>query len=69
MTIEVTRGDSGLLVSGNGSSPRPLVWIEDRTWYSGEMYLAFGPGDASEPVQQLGFNPAKGLMLVFERAR
>jgi CubicO group peptidase (beta-lactamase class C family) len=67
LTVEVTHGPQGLMVSGNGSPPRPLPWIEGRTFLFNNIYLTFGRPGETGPVRELGFNPAKGLMFVLER--
>ncbi|MGZ8376291.1 MAG: serine hydrolase domain-containing protein [Gemmatirosa sp.] len=67
LTVEVTHGPQGLMISGNGSPPRPLPWIEGRTFLFNNIYLTFGrPGDPG-PATELGFNPAKGLFFVLAR--
>jgi CubicO group peptidase (beta-lactamase class C family) len=67
MTVEVTQGDQGLMVSGNGSTPRPLVWIRDRTFFSGNIYVEFGPAEGRDPVTEVGISPAKGAFFVMPR--
>jgi hypothetical protein len=67
LTVDVTQGPQGLMVSGNGSPPRPLAWVEERTFVFNDIFLTFHrPGDAG-PATALGFNPAKGLYSVFKR--
>jgi CubicO group peptidase (beta-lactamase class C family) len=67
LTVAVTQGPQGLMVSGNGSTPRPTVWIDGNTFFLGEIYLTFGPKGPTGQATELGFNPAKGLFLVLTR--
>lgn len=67
MTLEVSRGAEGLLVSGNGSPPRPLLWLGGPRFFFNGIYLAFGAPDGAGVVRELGFNPAKGMFVVLRR--
>lgn len=66
LTITVSRGPDGLLVAANGSPPRPLAWVEGRTFRQGDTHLIFGGTDGQQ-AGELGFNPAKGVMLLLSR--
>lgn len=67
LAIEVTHGPDGLMFSGNGSPPRPMPWLEGRTFIVNNIYLTFGrPGEAG-PATEVGVNPAKGLFVVIKR--
>lgn len=67
LTVEVTQGAQGLLVSGNGSPPRPIAWIEGTTFRFNDILLTFRRPDATGPATELGFNPAKRLYFVLQR--
>jgi hypothetical protein len=67
LTVEVTQGPQGLMVSGNGSPPRPLPWIDGWTFLYDNIYLTSGRTGNSGPATELGFNPAKGLFFVLKR--
>ena len=41
MTIQVTQGAQGLMVSANGSPARPLSWVEGTTFRQGNSFLTF----------------------------
>jgi hypothetical protein len=61
LTVEITKGPQGLLVSGNGSPPRPLNWLGDRSFLFNNFHLTFRADG------NLGFNPAKGLYTILKR--
>ncbi|MGH7711060.1 MAG: hypothetical protein ACREOG_07230 [Gemmatimonadaceae bacterium] len=67
MTIEVTQGPQGVLVSANGSPPRPLIWLEGWTFRFNAIVLTFHRSGNSGPATEMGFNPAKGLYSIFKR--
>jgi hypothetical protein len=67
MTVDVTRDAEGLKISGNGSPPRPLDWIEGNTFHFGEIYVQFGERGADGTVREIGLNPAKGALFVLTR--
>lgn len=67
MTVEVTQGPEGLLVSGNGSAPRPLTWTGDWTFLFNGIRLTFHRAGSTGPATELGFNPAKRLYFVLRR--
>jgi hypothetical protein len=53
MTVEVTQGPQGLLVSANGSPARPLSWVEDWTFRQGNAFLTFRRTGNSGPAVDL----------------
>ncbi|MEO5826006.1 MAG: serine hydrolase domain-containing protein [Gemmatimonadales bacterium] len=65
--ITVTTGPDGPLVSGNGSPPRPLTWVEGWTFLFNDIYLTFHRDGITGPAGLLGFSPAKGVYGVFGR--
>jgi CubicO group peptidase (beta-lactamase class C family) len=67
VTVEVTHGPQGLMVSGNGSPPRPLIWLDGWTFRFNNIVLTFHRSGNSGPATELGFNPAKGLYSLFKR--
>lgn len=67
MTVDVTRDAEGLKISGNGSPPRPLDWIEGNTFHFGEIYVQFGARGTDGTVREIGLNPAKGALFVLTR--
>lgn len=67
LTIDVTHGAQGMMVSANGSPPRPLIWLEGWTFRLNGIVLTFHRSGDSGPATELGFNPAKGVYSVFKR--
>jgi CubicO group peptidase (beta-lactamase class C family) len=67
LTIEVTQGAQGPMVSANGSPPRPLIWLDGWTFRFNNIVLTFHRSGNSGPATELGFNPAKGLYSVLKR--
>jgi CubicO group peptidase (beta-lactamase class C family) len=67
LTVEVTQGAQGLLVSGNGSPPRPVAWVEGTTFLFNNIFLTFRRPNGTGPATELGFNPAKRLYFVLTR--
>jgi CubicO group peptidase (beta-lactamase class C family) len=67
LTIEVTQGPEGLMVSADGSPRRPLTWVEGWTFRAGGVHLTFRRSGESGPATELGFNPAKGLYVILPR--
>jgi CubicO group peptidase (beta-lactamase class C family) len=67
LTIDVTQGPQGLMVSANGSPPRPLAWIEGSTFRRDDVVLTFHRTGTAGPATELGFNPAKGFYSIFAR--
>lgn len=68
MTVVVTANpDGGIMVSGNGSTARPTVWLGGETFFLGENYMTFRKPEGSAVATELGFNPAKGLMFRLAR--
>lgn len=64
VTVVVTAGPTGgILVSGNGSPAQPARWLGGDTFFRSENYLTFGRRGADGKATELGFNPAKGLMV------
>jgi CubicO group peptidase (beta-lactamase class C family) len=66
MTIEVTQGPQGLLVSANGSPTRPLAWVEGLTFRQGNSFLTFR-GIAAAPAAELRFDGGPGAFYVLKR--
>jgi len=67
VTVEVTHGPQGLMVSANNSPPRPLIWLDGWTFRFQGIVLTFHRDGNSGPATELGFNPAKGLYFIFKR--
>jgi CubicO group peptidase (beta-lactamase class C family) len=67
LTISVTQGPQGPMVSAQGSPPRPLIWMQGWTFRFNNIVLTFHRSGNSGPATELGFNPAKGLYSVFRR--
>jgi CubicO group peptidase (beta-lactamase class C family) len=67
LTIEVTQGPQGPMVSANGSPPRPLIWLDEWTFRFQGIVLTFHRSGNAGPATELGFNPAKGLYSIFKR--
>jgi CubicO group peptidase (beta-lactamase class C family) len=67
LTIDVTQGPQGVMVSANGSPPRPLTWVEEWTFRRDNIVLTFHRPGNTGPATELGFNPAKGLYSIFKR--
>lgn len=67
LTIEVTQGPQGPMVSANGSPPRPLIWLDGWTFRFQGIVLTFHRSGDSGPATELGFNPAKGMYSIFQR--
>jgi CubicO group peptidase (beta-lactamase class C family) len=67
LTIEVTQGPQGLMVSADGSPRRPLTWVEGWAFRAGGVHLTFRRSAETGPATALGFNPAKGLYVMLER--
>lgn len=67
LTIDVTHGPQGLMVSGNGSPPRPLIWVEGSTFRRDNIVLTFHRPGNTGPATEIGFNPAKGFYAIFKR--
>ena len=55
------------MVSGNGSPPRPLAWVDGMTFRRDNIVLQFHRPNNAGPATELGFNPAKGLYSIFKR--
>jgi len=67
LTIEVTQGPQGPMVSANSSPPRPLIWLDGSTFRFQGIVLTFHHSGNSGPATELGFNPAKGMYSIFKR--
>jgi hypothetical protein len=67
LTIEVTQGPQGPMVSANGSPPRPLIWLDGWTFRFNNIVLPFHRSGNSGPATEMGFNPAKGMYSIFKR--
>jgi len=67
LTIEVTQGPQGPMVSANGSPPRPLIWLDGWTFRFQGIVLTFHRSGTAGPATELGFNPAKGFYSIFTR--
>jgi hypothetical protein len=67
MTIEVTQGAQGVMVSANGSPPRPLSWVEGLTFRQGNSYLTFRRGENGGAVTQLRFDGGPGSYFILKR--
>jgi CubicO group peptidase (beta-lactamase class C family) len=67
LTIVVTQGPQGPMVSANGSAPRALIWLDGWTFRFNNIVLTFHRADDSGAATELGFNPAKGLYAIFKR--
>ena len=67
MTVEVTQGAQGLMVSANGSPARPLNWLEDWTFRQGNAFLMFRRGGNSGPATELRFNGGPGAYYILKR--
>ncbi|HJU72308.1 MAG TPA: serine hydrolase domain-containing protein, partial [Gemmatimonadaceae bacterium] len=67
LTIEVTHGPQGPMVSANNSPPRPLIWLDGWTFRFQGIVLTFHRSGNSGPATELGFNPAKGLYSLLKR--
>lgn len=63
-TLVVSAGPAGgIMLSGNGSPPRQPVWLGGDTFFLSENYVIFGARGVDGKVSEVGFNPAKGLMV------
>lgn len=67
LTIDITQGPQGPMVSANGSPPRPLIWLDGWKFRFNNIVLTFHRSGNSGPATELGFNPAKGLYSIFKR--
>lgn len=67
LTIEVTQGPQGSMISANGSPPRPLAWLADWTFTFNNFVLTFHRSGTTGPATELGFNPAKGFYTILKR--
>ena len=67
MTIEVTQGPQGLMVSANGSPARPLPWVEGLTFRQGNSYLTFRRAGSSGPATELRFDGGPSTYLILKR--
>ena len=67
MTIEVTQGAQGLMVSANGSPPRPLAWVDDWTFRQGGAFLTFRRAGNSGPATELRFHGGSSAYYVLKR--
>ena len=67
MTIEVTQGAQGPMVSTNGSAPRPLSWVEDWTFRQGNAMLTFRRAGNNGPATELRFHGGAAAYLILKR--
>jgi CubicO group peptidase (beta-lactamase class C family) len=67
MTIEVTQGAQGVMVSANGSPARPLNWVEQWTFRQGNSFLTFRRTGDSGPATELRFNGGPGAYYILKR--
>jgi CubicO group peptidase (beta-lactamase class C family) len=67
MTIEVTSGAQGLLVSANGSPARPLPWVEGLTFRQGNSFLTFRRAGNNGPVTELRFDGGPGSYFILRK--
>ena len=69
MTIEVTQGaqGAGLMVSANGSPPRPLAWEEEWTFRQGSALLHFRRSGDSGPATELRFHGGSSAYYILKR--
>jgi CubicO group peptidase (beta-lactamase class C family) len=67
MIIEVTQGAQGLMVSANGSPPRPLSWVEDWTFRQGGALLTFRRTGSSGPATELRFHGGAAAYYILKR--
>jgi CubicO group peptidase (beta-lactamase class C family) len=67
MTVEVTQGPQGLLVSANGSPARPLSWVEEWTFRQGNSFLTFRRTGNSGPATELRFSGGAAAYYILKR--
>ena len=67
MVVEVTQGERGLMVSANGSPPRPLGWVDEWTFRQGNAFLTFRRAGSSGPVNELRFDGGPGSYFILKR--
>jgi CubicO group peptidase (beta-lactamase class C family) len=67
MTIEVTQGPQGLMVSANGSPARPLSWVEEWTFRQDNAFLTFRRTGTSGPATELRFSGGASAYYVLKR--
>jgi CubicO group peptidase (beta-lactamase class C family) len=67
LVLDITASPQGLMVSGNGSPPRPLIWLEGSTFRFNAIVLTFHRPGNSGPATAVGFNPGKGVYFIFQR--
>jgi hypothetical protein len=66
MTVEVTQGPQGVMVSANGSPARPVSWVEEWTFNQGNAILTF-TRNVSGPATELRFNGGPGSYYILKK--
>ena len=67
MTVEVTQTPQGIMVSANGSPPRPLPWVEAWTFRQGNSFLTFRRNGDTGPASELRFDGGPGSYFILKR--
>jgi CubicO group peptidase (beta-lactamase class C family) len=67
MSVDVTQGAQGLMISVNGAPARPLPWLEEWTFRQGNAMLTFRRTGNTGPATELRYNAGPSGYYILKR--
>jgi CubicO group peptidase (beta-lactamase class C family) len=67
MTVDITQGAQGLMISVNGAPARPLSWIEEWTFRQGGAFLTFRRTGNTGPATELRYSAGPAGYFILKR--
>ncbi|MEW5918173.1 MAG: hypothetical protein AB1762_17355, partial [Gemmatimonadota bacterium] len=64
MNVEVTQSAQGIAISVNGSTARPVQWVEASTFRQGNTFLHFRHSGDGRPATELRFDAGGGYYIL-----